>query len=233
MSEGPETSGGQYLRRMFSDVSSEYDVLNRLLTFGMDRRWRDRAVKLCNPRGTVLDLCCGTGKMLFAIRSFAGDASNVVGVDFSPEMVDLAGAGGPRPFLLADAACLPFRAESFDCVATAFSFRNLLYKNPGFEGYIGEVLRILRRGGRFLVLETSQPERRTIRKLYHLYLRNVVHLVGGLVSGNRRAYRYLHLSALNHPPPEEVSARLTSLGFQHVEFTPLSFGIVGIHMATK
>lgn len=220
------------LKRMFQNISEDYDFVNRLLTLGLDRHWRRKAASFCASSDRILDLCCGTGDLLFAIMKSQGSRARIIGVDFTREMIARAPPGPYGPFVLADAAHLPFKERSFDCVAIAFSFRNLLYKNPRFDEYLDEVLRILGRGGRFVVLETSQPEREMIRKLYHLYLK-VVPLIGRFASGNGQAYQYLSLSARNQPTSREVSTKLMAAGFRHVGFWPLSLGVVGIHIATK
>jgi demethylmenaquinone methyltransferase/2-methoxy-6-polyprenyl-1,4-benzoquinol methylase len=225
------------LRSMFEQVSPSYDILNHILTFGLDRHWRRKASRTCladSPQ-TVLDLCCGTGDLLSSVRGLAPNGTSILGVDFSGEMIaraqDKTRSGDG--LVVADVGSLPFRSESFDCVATAFSFRNLLYKNPSFENYIREVVRILRRGGNFVIVETSQPKGEVLRRAYHGYLGRVVPVVGSAVSGSRSAYSYLSKSARRFPAPEEVSVRLRDAGFSKVTFEPLTLGVVGIHKATK
>jgi demethylmenaquinone methyltransferase/2-methoxy-6-polyprenyl-1,4-benzoquinol methylase len=225
------------LRKMFQNVSEDYDLLNHILTFGLDHRWRKRAASLCfedSPK-TILDLCCGTGDLILTIREQGHDGTGAVGVDFTDAMIEKAclRTGKSLRLVIADAGRLPFMDNSFDCVATAFSFRNLVYKNPGLQGYLAEVLRILRQGGRFLILETSQPKQEIIRRIYHGYLRNVVPFIGGLVSGSRGAYTYLGRSALSFPASEDIAELLRKAGFREVAFKPLLLGIVGIHIAMK
>ena len=118
-------------------------------------------------------------------------------------------------------------------MAIAFSFRNLLYKNPAIGTYLTEVLRVLRPGGHFVIVETSQPESEVLRRIYHAYLRTVVPFVGGAVSGSKSAYAYLSKSATNFPALEEVATVLRGAGFSEVSFEPLLLGMVGIHKATK
>ncbi|MFQ5909932.1 MAG: class I SAM-dependent methyltransferase, partial [Thermoplasmata archaeon] len=163
------------------------------------------------------------------------NGTEVMGADFSESMIERAGlkAGGANPLVVADAGHLPFASGSFDCVATAFSFRNLLYKNPSFETYLSEVIRILKRGGYFVIVETSQPDGELLRKAYHGYLRTVVPLVGRLISGSKSSYTYLSRSALNFPVSEEITAILRGAGFRKVTFEPIFLGVVGIHTAKK
>ena len=225
------------LMKMFQGVSDEYDLLNRLLTFGLDRRWRAKATTSCleDSPEAILDLCCGTGDLLFTIMRRTHNGSRVLGLDFTEAMIGKASAaaGRSKPLVLADAGHLPFRGESFDCVAIAFSFRNLLYKNPAIDRYLAEVLRVLRPGGHFVIVETSQPESDVLRKVYHAYLRTIVPFVGGAASGSKGAYTYLSKSATNFPAPEEVATVLRGAGFSEVGFEPLLLGMVGIHKATK
>lgn len=225
------------LRSMFQNISEDYDLLNHFLTFGLDHHWRRKAVSLCfdNPPRIILDLCCGTGDLILAIRERSSDGMRTVGVDFTDAMIEKANLrlGKSMPLVIADAGRLPFANGSFDCVATAFSFRNLLYKNPGLQGYLAEVLRILKEDGRFLILETSQPEQEIIKRIYHGYLRNMVPFIGGLISGSRGAYAYLGKSALSFPAPQDVEELLRKAGFREVAFKPMFLGVVGIHIALK
>lgn len=225
------------LQRMFQSVSKDYDLLNHVLTFGLDHRWRKRAASSCleNSPSAILDLCCGTGDLLLTMTEKNHGETKTVGVDFTDSMIEIAHlrTGKLCPLVIADAGQLPFAGESFDCVATAFSFRNLLYKNPGLQGYLTEVLRILKQDGRFLILETSQPRKEIIRRIYHGYLRNIVPFIGGLVSGSRGAYMYLGKSALSFPAPQDIEELLRTAGFREVAFQPLLLGIVGIHIAVK
>lgn len=239
MSETNEQKGHRpgSLRSMFQSISEDYDLLNHFLTFGLDRHWRRKAVRLCfdhSPR-TILDLCCGTGDLILTIHERGGDGICSVGVDFADAMIEKANlrSGKSARLVIADAGQLPFGNDSFDCVATGFSFRNLLYKNPGLQGYLAEVLRILKQDGRFLILETSQPKKEIVRQIYHGYLRNLVPFIGGLVSGSRGAYAYLGKSALGFPASEDIEELLRTAGFREISFKPLLFGIVGIHIAVK
>lgn len=225
------------LRKMFERISPRYDILNRILTFGLDKHWRSEAAKSCladSPR-MVLDLCCGTGDLLSSIRGKAPSGTRIMGADFSEAMISRASsrAGDAYSLLIADAGHLPFHGESFDCVATAFSFRNLLYKNPELRGYLSEILRILKPGGSFVIVETSQPEPEVLRRIFHGYVKNVVPTIGAAVSGSKGAYSYLARSAINFPPPEEVGAILRETGFSDVRFEPLLLGTVAIHKARK
>jgi demethylmenaquinone methyltransferase/2-methoxy-6-polyprenyl-1,4-benzoquinol methylase len=136
-------------------------------------------------------------------------------------------------FIHGDAANLSFPDGYFDCAGISFAFRNLTYKNPLAARHITEVMRVLSPGGRFIIVETSQPRAKLIRKLFHLYLRWFVFRVGFLLSGNRGAYHYLAESAARFYTPGELEEMLVAAGFRQVSYRPLLFGVVGIHVAVK
>ena len=232
----------QPLHRMFTAVPPRYDLINTLITWGFDRRWRRKAAGEClaSQPGEVLDLCCGTGDLAINLARLGQDGMAVVGIDYSQPMIELANikaasSAGVRQvsFLYGEAAALPFPESSFDCVGISFAFRNLTYKNPLTPLCLAEVLRVLKPGGRFVAVETSQPGAKLIRKLYHLYLRWFVSPLGSLLSGNKGAYRYLAESAAHFYRAEEVKELLLQAGFSEVSCHPLFFGVVGIHVAVK
>ncbi len=136
-------------------------------------------------------------------------------------------------FIHGEATQLPFPDGHFDCVGISFAFRNLTYKNPLGPPHLAEVKRVLKSGGRYVIVESSQPANRVIRTLFHLYLRAFVAPVGILLSGNKSAYRYLAESASRFYSPQEVREMLLAAGFRDVTYRPLFFGAAGIHVATK
>ena len=223
-------------------VPPRYDLINRLITWGQDNAWRLLAARECldsSPK-RLLDICCGTGKLAIDMAGIAGSSTRIVGVDFSLPMLELAvtetgrsNSGERVSFVHGDAAALPFPDGHFDCVGIAFAFRNLTYKNPLTLRYLTEVIRVLRPGGRFVIVESSQPRVRLIRKLFHLYLRTFVFRLGYLLSGNTGAYRYLAESAARFYTPDELRELLLSSGFSRFLSRPLMFGTVAIHIAVK
>ena len=225
---------------MFTAVPRRYDLVNHVITWGLDRRWRRKAAEEClalKPQ-RVLDICCGTGDLALTLARLAGDNIEVVGLDYSQTMLDIAAkkAGalfGKLSFVHGNADNLPFPNGSFDCAGISFAFRNLTHKNQLAQRHIAEVLRVLSPGGRFIIVETSQPEAKLIRKLFHLYLRWFVLRVGSLLSGNRGAYHYLAESAARFYAADELKEILIDAGFRQVSFRPLFFGAVGIHVAIK
>ncbi len=231
----------EHLYRMFTAVPPRYDLINRLITFGLDQRWRRQASKECltPPPKRVLDLCCGTGA-LTVILAQQMKGVMLTGVDYSQPMLsrarEKAGAvagAGRSGFIYGNAARLPFPDDSFDCVGISFAFRNLTYKNPLAQQCLTEVLRVLTPGGKFVIVESSQPASRLIRQFYHLYLRWFVFHLGSWLSGNRQAYRYLAESASRYFSPEEVREMLIAAGFRRLYFRRLFPGAAAIHVAIK
>jgi len=230
------------LLRIFTRVPRRYDLINHLITWGLDKRWRRQATKEClaPQAGRVLDLCCGTGDLVINLARLAGNNMELTGIDYSQPMLEIATGKAELlaekrriSFIYGDAADLPFPDGCFDCVGISFAFRNLIYKNPLAQRHLGEVLRVLNAGGRYVIMESSQPKIKLIRKLYHLYLRWFVFRLGYLLSGNRQAYHYLAQSAARFYTPEEVKQMLLTAGFRRVSFHRLFFGAVAIHVATK
>ena len=230
------------LHRLFNQVAPRYDLLNLVLTLGLDQRWRRRAAKLCVADGTerVLDLCCGTADLALLMAREASHDLEIVAVDFSETMIAAAkkkvaaqGFGDRIGLVLADASDLPFPDEHFGAVGIAFGFRNLTFDNPGTAGYLAEVLRVLAPRGRLVIVETSQPRNTWLRAAFHLYMRLWSAPLGGLASGRWGAYRYLARSACRFPPPEEVAGLLKASGFSRVEYTPMLGGMTGVHVAWR
>ena len=237
-----KTVRDRHLHGMFTAVPRRYDLVNRIITWGLDEQWRREAAREClasRPK-KVLDLCCGTGDLAINLARLAENNVELTGIDYSQPMLDIAAkkaaplAEGRRiSFIYGDAANLSFPDGYFDCIGISFAFRNLTYKNPWARRHIAEVFRVLGSGGRFVIVETSQPRAKLIRKLYHLYLRWFVSRLGYLLSGNRGAYNYLAESATRFYTSEELKELLVTAGFREVSFRPLFLGAVGIHVAIK
>jgi len=241
------------IRHMFTSVAEKYDLLNRMLTLGLDKRWRQACAEESASGGVVVDLCCGTGDLSFQILSRPTLGMDILGLDFNRKMLGRAvekksewqkklhaaqqqGQAIDRTgisFILADAAHLPIKDGSVDRVGISFSFRNLIYKNPNAKTYLKETVRALRHEGKFICVETSQPPNPFVRALFRLYCLRIVPLVGWLVTGNRGAYRYLGLSAANFPPAQDIVEMLKKSGFRTASFKHLSIGIAALYIATK
>jgi demethylmenaquinone methyltransferase/2-methoxy-6-polyprenyl-1,4-benzoquinol methylase len=228
------------LHGMFTAVPRRYDLVNHVITWFLDKRWRRKAAKEClaaRPRW-VLDLCCGTGDLAIDIARLADRNVEVTGIDYSEPMLRIANIKAAASetevaFIYGDAAAMPFSDGYFECVGISFAFRNLTYKNPLTKSYLSEVHRVLAPGGRFVIVETSQPKSGLIRTLFHLYLRCFVAHAGHWLSGNKSAYRYLAESARNFYNADEVKDLLLSSGFREFYSRPLLFGAAAIYVAVK
>jgi demethylmenaquinone methyltransferase / 2-methoxy-6-polyprenyl-1,4-benzoquinol methylase len=222
------------IKMMFAGISPRYDLLNRLLSFGIDRIWRRRAVAAlgASASGRVLDICCGTGDLGIDLSAAGG---TVTGVDFCHEMLVLGrgkSARGGRALLRvaeADALRLPFSEGCFSAVAVAFGVRNL----QDLDGGLREMARVLRPGGRLAVLEFGRPRAAAMRVLYAAYLNVWVPLVGRLVSGDGKAYAYLSSSIQAFPDQTLFPARLQRAGFTGVRCEDLTGGIAALYVAVK
>lgn len=233
---GSSMEKSAYVRDMFASIAPNYDRANRVLTAGVDEAWRRRAVReLAAPHGgTVLDLCCGTGDLAFHLAR--SDASlNVVGADFCQPMLDAAQARMERErgasqvrFELADAMALPYPDRSFDGATMGFSMRNVVE----ILATLREIRRVLRPGARFVNLDVTRARNPVFRRLFELYFYGVVPLVGGIVGGSKRAYRYLPNSLTNYPDADRLAERFRTAGFQAVRYLRLGGGAIAIHVGT-
>ena len=222
---------------MFDAIAPRYDLLNRVLSAGMDRRWRNRAIEaLALPPGTrILDLCTGTADLAIAATDLVAPVS-VVGIDFSSGMLRLGlakvrGLHLERAIRLVrgDAARIPLTDASCDAATIGFGIRNVA--EPGRA--LAEIARVLRPGGRLAILEFGQPRIPGIRTLYAWYFRYLLPLVGRTVSKHRSAYSYLPASVGAFPSPEAFTATISKCGFDRVRVIPLTFGIVHLYVAER
>lgn len=228
---------GRAVRGMFASIARRYDLLNRLLSLGLDQRWRAALVGRLPPLAAgerVLDLCTGTGDVAFALRQALPAHVVVLGADFCEEMVALAPGkqrpGGHPSWLVGDALALPFPDRSFGAVSVAFGLRNV----QDTDGGLHEMARVLRPGGRLLVLEFSRPENRLFAPFYRLYLFRILPVVGRLLSGSRiDAYRYLPESVWAWPTPPELASRMAAAGLTVVEQRRFLGGTVVLHVAER
>jgi len=231
------------VREMFTSIAPRYDLLNHVLSFNIDRLWWRRTARsfaqiLAQPDSRVLDLCCGTGDMTFALRKQAGNSSTqIVGADFSHAMLQRASAKSLRKgsqndrtprWIEADALHLPFLDEHFALVTSAFGFRNLADYDAGLR----EIARVLRSGGECGILDFSEPKG-VIGNLYRFYFKQILPRVGTMLSGVRGPYAYLPNSVERFPQPEEMLARMRQAGFREATWTPYSFGIAGLYRGKK
>jgi demethylmenaquinone methyltransferase/2-methoxy-6-polyprenyl-1,4-benzoquinol methylase len=232
---GPEP---ERVRGLFTDIAAGYDRFNGVASLGIDRLWRREAVRQAalTPGCHVLDLAAGTGDLTLALAA-PGVAGLVASTDFTPAMLKGGQAKiarahrGPTVVTsaLADAQRLPFASGSFDAVTVAFGVRNLSDRPANYA----EVLRVLKPGGRYVVLELTHPTFGPFKAVYWAYLRKVMPVLGGVISGNRPAYEYLHRSIERFPDQPTLAAELSTAGFTRVAWQNLTLGIVAIHVAHK
>ena len=224
-----------FVRGMFSAIAPRYDLLNHLLSFNIDRRWRRRAIAALAwgdaPAGTYLDLCAGTLDVAATLAREAGFRGRILGADFAEPMLR---AGREKVTarvspVVADALELPLPNECASGAIVAFGIRNV----SDLDTALGEVFRILDHGARFVILEFTTPRNPFMRSLYHFYFHRLLPVIGGLVSGHRTAYQYLPASVAQFPGEEELARRMSAAGFTAVKWTSLSFGIAAIHVGTK
>ncbi len=236
-----EAAARRPLFRMFNDVPGKYDIMNRILTLGQDERWRKKATKLCLEEDPehVLDICTGTADLALRISGMSEKEISITASDFSQPMLDVAAEkaqklnGQEVKFVLADTADLPFEENQFNVTTIGFAFRNLTYKNKFAGQYLSEILRTLKPGGIFIIAESSQPKNLFLRFGFRVYLKVWVQWLGGLLSGHRKAYRYLAVSARNYYSPEEVKGLLGENGFTDFQHRPMLGGSAAIYSVRK
>ena len=233
--KGPEKR--RYVADLFSRISRRYDLMNTLMTFGMDRRWRKTAARQAMEglEGPVLDVATGTGDLALELGRVVG-VTTVVGMDLLNPMVSRAiskVARAPRPapvtFMVGDALSLPFPDDSFACVTSAFSLRNL----PDLEAALREMVRVTRPGGRVLSLETMPVDKGMSRPLVRFHFRRIVPLLGALITFDRAAYTYLPQSVDRFLSPSRLADLFREVGLEAVQHQSLALGAVHIHWGTK
>jgi demethylmenaquinone methyltransferase/2-methoxy-6-polyprenyl-1,4-benzoquinol methylase len=223
---------------MFTQIAPRYDLLNHLLSLQLDRVWRARTARklrgiLERPSAVVLDLCCGTGDLAFAMKR-KGKA-RIIGADFAHTMLVRANAksaedvNGAVPFLESDALQLPFADESFDLVTAAFGFRNL----ANYEAGLREMQRVLKPGGTIGILEFTEPKAGLFGDFYRWYFRRVLPKIGGAISGDAAAYRYLPSSVSRFFRPEELCELMRTVRLQEVQAAVWTGGTVALHTGVK
>lgn len=215
---------------MFDEIAPTYDRANRWLTFGRDAVWRRRAIRslALKPHQRVIDLGCGTGRLLDAARREAPGVLGV-GVDFAREMMRHAGPDSENRFVQGDVLQLPFGDASFDAAVTAWVLRNV----NDIETFWREVARVLKPGARVASLEIAKPRGAAARAIHSLYFDHVMPPLGGLVSGKGWAYSYLSVSLKQFPPPEELASQMETAGLSDVRFRRMGGGAIVLHTAVR
>jgi demethylmenaquinone methyltransferase/2-methoxy-6-polyprenyl-1,4-benzoquinol methylase len=221
----------RYVRRLFATIADRYDFITRFLSYGQDRRWKERLIALAalRPDDRVLDLACGTGDLVFAA---APHVARAVGLDVTHRMLVLAQdrAFGTKPSLVTgDMMALPFAGAEFTIVTTGYGLRNV----PGIEQAIAEIARVLAPGGRLLSLDFNRPDNPLLRAAYLSYLTVVGSILGFVLHRDPDTYRYIPESIRNYPGAHGVARVLERQGFSEVKVIPVLFGLMAIHLATK
>jgi demethylmenaquinone methyltransferase/2-methoxy-6-polyprenyl-1,4-benzoquinol methylase len=230
-----EAAKARKVRGVFDSVASKYDVMNDLMSMGLHRAWKAYTVAVANlrPGDRVLDLAGGTGDLARAFAKKVGSNGTVVHTDINEAMLQrgrdrLLDEGVVLPTVICDAEVLPFPTASFDLVSVAFGLRNMTHKDRA----LAEMNRVLKPGGRLLVLEFSKVAP-PLAKAYDWYSFNILPRIGKLVAGDADSYRYLAESIRMHPGQAELKAMMKSAGFAHVDVHNLSAGVVALHVGIK
>ncbi len=236
--ERPERDSEEFatqVRGMFDRIAGVYDLMNSAMTAGLHHQWRERAVDRAEvgPGSDALDVCCGTGDLALAVRRRIGPDGRVVGCDFSEPMLELArqksgDEGLAVEFGWADALDLPYGDGSFDAVTVGFGARNLADLEKG----LAEMARVLRPGGRLVILEITRPQREPLSSFYSLWFDRLVPVLGA-AAGDQDAYSYLPESVRSFPEPEELAAMIDRAGLEQIRWLLLAGGIIAIHSASR
>lgn len=236
-----KTEQARRVREMFASIAARYDLLNHVLSGNIDKRWRRRVARMLlstlalrngSTKPRILDVACGTGDLSFAL--FESGQAQIVGIDFCRPMLEIACSKASRrgsgvTFIEGDALSLPFLDGSFEAVTIAFGLRNL----ASVEGGLAELFRILKPGGRVVVLEFSKPVVPVLRSLFRIYFTRVLPAFGGLISGSKSAYQYLPESVSLFPDQNELGSLMSRCGFEEVSFQNLSGGIAALHLGMR
>ena len=237
---GYDKNSPDSIRQMFDSIARQYDRTNAILSFSMHKLWNktliDRAIKPNQPK-VLLDLCCGTGAIAFTYLANEERPATAYMLDFSEGMLACAKVNGDRPalqkhdihYLQADAQAVPLTAESVDCASIAYGIRNIKDPSKCFK----EVIRVLKPGGVFGILELTQPSNKILRAGHHFYLKNILPIIGKLAASNEEAYKYLCNSINSFTPPDVLAAMLMDRGFKNVQRHPLMGGIATVFTAQK
>lgn len=230
------TGKKQQVAHMFNSISPQYDFLNHLLSLGIDIHWRKKAIKMLrqNPPATILDIATGTGD--FALEAMKLNPKKIIGLDISDGMLDVGrakirsrGWAQTIDMVNGDSENLPFAENNFDAVIVAFGVRNF----ENLEMGLSEMRRVLKPGGRVVILEFSKPRHIVMQFFYGFYFRAILPLIGRLFSRHRTAYTYLPESVKAFPDGNDFLAILKKIGFQNTSCQPLTFGVSSLYYAQK
>jgi demethylmenaquinone methyltransferase/2-methoxy-6-polyprenyl-1,4-benzoquinol methylase len=226
------------VNRMFSSIAPRYDLLNHILSFGLDKGWRRRVASETMKIGCqeILDVCTGTGDMAIELcRQWKGQV-HIEAIDFSRELIEIgkrkmkkAGLNGAISFEESNAEALPYKDEQFDVITITFGLRNIMNRIQALK----EFYRVTKPGGLFVCLEFSQPAHKIFRNLYSFYLIKLVPLIAAVLGSDAHAYRYLGMTIKDFPPPQRLAQLIESAGWKDVTHISLARGIVAMHQGRK
>jgi demethylmenaquinone methyltransferase/2-methoxy-6-polyprenyl-1,4-benzoquinol methylase len=227
-----------FIQSMYSEIPSTYELLNHVLTFGLDIIWRKKATKIAANTNSdkLADMCTGTGETAVYLKQLCKKEAKVFGIDFSLPMMSEAKKKSQSKhihFIASDIKTLPFEDQSFDLITIPFATRNLNVTKSALTKSFKEFYRVLKPGGHFINLETSQPPFYLFRKGFHLYVKLFVKLLGSNISGSKTAYAYLARSMTLFYPAENLADIIKQSGFEEVNFQRLAFGAAAIHHSRK
>jgi demethylmenaquinone methyltransferase/2-methoxy-6-polyprenyl-1,4-benzoquinol methylase len=234
----PPRTASAVQRTFSSSVSRTYELVNHIITFGQDTLWRRRAAKIAASLGGTrwVDMCTGTGEMAAYLRRRAPEGTTIYAVDFSHPMMAEAVAKPEAKdinFIVSDVKSLPFPDASLDLITISFATRNINLSEDILTQTFREFHRVLKPGGHFVNLETSQPASRIIRWLFHFFIKLIVKPVGSRISGSDGGYAYLSHTIPRFYPPEMLSSIMNQAGFENVTFRRMLLGAAAIHQATR
>ncbi|UCE42281.1 MAG: ubiquinone/menaquinone biosynthesis methyltransferase [Candidatus Aminicenantes bacterium] len=226
------------VQKIYTEVAKTYELVNHVLTLGLDVRWRKRAARIAAQKGGTLwlDICSGTGEMAQNLSLLSKEGVKIFAVDFSYPMLKKMMEKRNAPHLypiISEAGVLPFPDESFDLLTISFATRNLNPRKEILESYMKEFSRILKPGGYLVNLETSQPSSKIIRQFFHFYAKRIVKLLGWILSGSKAGYSYLSFTIPRFYGPDEFAQILRQSGFSEVKYRRFLLGISAIHEAKK
>ncbi len=223
--------------KLFDQIAETYDLLNILLSLGIDRLWRRKIIKLLKSDKIdhALDMATGTGDMAILLAKNS-NASRVEGIDLSTEMISIGNQKVKKKDLhhkcelkIGDGVTIPYPDQSQDLITITFGIRNF----PDFKESMKNMYRVLKPGGKAVIMEFSLPENFFVRKFYLLYFRHILPLIGNIISGHKNAYTYLNQTVEEFPYGEEFANHFKEVGFEEVDIHPLTFGIASIYVAKK
>lgn len=225
------------IKKLFDNIAPDYDKLNHILSLNIDKGWRRKAVSEIvdyNQQLAVLDVACGTGDFTIEIARRAADGSSVTGIDLSEGMMEVGrrkilSSGVSAVLEYGDCEALTYKDNTFDRISVGFGVRNFEHLSVGLQ----EMCRVLKPGGKLVILELSVPSNAFIRWCYKLYFLNILPAVGGMVSGNRSAYEYLPASVLHFPSPDKFIPMMREAGFAEVRHKAFTFGICRMYVGVK